>query len=102
MRSLPVLFNNNRTECVPLSLNVQPIHACCPNPLQWYFGMIGLLVMSIFGGCALMWLICPSPVICLPYYLKFLTIFVVILGGWLGFSVAGFEISGSLFFYAFL
>jgi len=37
------------------------------------FGMIGLLVMSIFGGGSLIWWICPTPsVICLPYYLRFL------------------------------
>ena len=46
------------------------------------FGMIGLLVMSVFGGGSLIWLICPTPsVICLPYYLKFLTLFVVFMGG---------------------
>jgi len=46
------------------------------------FGMIGLLVMSVFGGGSLIWLICPTPsVISLPYYLRFLTLFVVILGG---------------------
>jgi NADH-ubiquinone oxidoreductase chain 5 len=44
--------------------------------------IIGLLVMSVFGGGSLMWLICPIPsVICLPYYLRFLTLFVVFLGG---------------------
>jgi hypothetical protein len=32
------------------------------------FGMIGLLVMSVFGGGALMWLICPTPsMICLSH-----------------------------------
>nr|WNL54427.1 NADH dehydrogenase subunit 5 [Amitermes sp. A MLW-2023a] len=62
------------------------------------FGMIGLLVMSIFGGSSLMWLICPSPsVICLPYYLKFLTLFVVFVGGWLGYEVAGFSFNDNLF-----
>jgi NADH dehydrogenase subunit 5 C-terminus. len=44
------------------------------------FGMVGLLVMSIFGGSSLMWLTCPTPsVICLPYYLIFLTLLVIIL-----------------------
>jgi len=34
-------------------------------------GIIGLLIISIFGGGSLMWLICPThSVICLPYYLK--------------------------------
>jgi NADH-ubiquinone oxidoreductase chain 5 len=69
------------------------------------FGMIGLFIMSIFGGCVLMWLICPTPsVVCLPYYLRVLTMFVVILGGWLGFSAASFDFSDNLFsmrFYEF-
>nr|URH17028.1 NADH dehydrogenase subunit 5 [Pericapritermes sp. H SH-2022a] len=62
------------------------------------FGMIGLLILSIFGGSSLMWLICPTPsVICLPYYLSFLTLFVVFLGGWLGYEVAGFTFGDNLF-----
>jgi len=61
------------------------------------FGMIGLLIMSIFGGGSLMWLICPTPsVICLPYYLKFLTLFVIFLGGWLGYIIAGFAFGDNL------
>ena len=45
------------------------------------FGMSGLLVVSIFDGGCLIWLICPTPsVICLPYDLRFLTLFVVLLG----------------------
>lgn len=35
--------------------------------------------------------------ICLPYYLRFLTIFVVILGGWLGYEIAGFVFGDKLF-----
>nr|YP_009351554.1 NADH dehydrogenase subunit 5 [Odontotermes longignathus]AQP29867.1 NADH dehydrogenase subunit 5 [Odontotermes longignathus] len=62
------------------------------------FGMVGLLVMSIFGGSFLMWLICPTPsVVCLPYYLSFLTLFVVIVGGWLGYGLAGFAFGDGLF-----
>nr|YP_009350280.1 NADH dehydrogenase subunit 5 [Patawatermes nigripunctatus]AQP26730.1 NADH dehydrogenase subunit 5 [Patawatermes nigripunctatus]AQP27442.1 NADH dehydrogenase subunit 5 [Patawatermes nigripunctatus] len=62
------------------------------------FGMVGLLVMAIFGGSTLMWLICPTPtMICLPYYLSFLTLFVLFLGGWLGYVMAGFSFSDSLF-----
>lgn len=61
------------------------------------FGIIGLLVMSIFGGGSLIWLICPTPsVICLPYYLRFLTLFVVFVGGWLGYVMAGFAFGDSL------
>nr|WES82303.1 NADH dehydrogenase subunit 5 [Microcerotermes bouvieri] len=60
-------------------------------------GMIGLLVLSIFGGGFLMWLICPTPsMICLPYYLSFLTLFVVFIGGWLGYEIAGFVLGDKL------
>nr|YP_009351320.1 NADH dehydrogenase subunit 5 [Pericapritermes dolichocephalus]AQP29243.1 NADH dehydrogenase subunit 5 [Pericapritermes dolichocephalus] len=62
------------------------------------FGMIGLLFMSIFGGGSLMWLICPTPsVICLPYYLSFLTLFVVFVGGWLGYEMSNFMFGDNLF-----
>ena len=37
---------------------------------------------KILGGDASMWLICPTPcVVCVPYYLRFLTFLVVFLGG---------------------
>nr|YP_009351619.1 NADH dehydrogenase subunit 5 [Acholotermes chirotus]AQP30160.1 NADH dehydrogenase subunit 5 [Acholotermes chirotus] len=68
------------------------------------FGMVGLLIMSVFGGGALMWLICPTPsMICLPYYLSFLTLFVLFVGGWLGYEMAGVSFGDNLFsksFYA--
>nr|QZM06647.1 NADH dehydrogenase subunit 5 [Tetanops sintenisi] len=58
-------------------------------------GMLGLLVMSIIGGSVLSWLIFPTPLmICLPYYLKFFTVFVCIVGG-----VSGYLISNVSFFY---
>jgi hypothetical protein len=61
------------------------------------FGIIGLLIISIFGGGSVIWLICPTPsVFCLPYYLKFLTLFVVFVGGWLGYEIAGFVFGDKL------
>ena len=43
---------------------------------------LSLLIMSTFGGGSLMWLICHTPsVICLPYYLKILILFVVFVDG---------------------
>nr|AQP26605.1 NADH dehydrogenase subunit 5 [Kemneritermes sarawakensis] len=78
--------------------NFVPSSSVTETGYNMVFGMIGLLVMSIFGGSSLMWLICPTPsVICLPYYLKFLTLFVVFLGGWLGYEMAGFTFSDNLF-----
>nr|YP_010022609.1 NADH dehydrogenase subunit 5 [Sarcophaga graciliforceps]QOP39457.1 NADH dehydrogenase subunit 5 [Sarcophaga graciliforceps] len=58
-------------------------------------GMMGLLILSIFGGSMLSWLIFPSPmVIVLPYYLKLLTLTVCILGGLVGYLIS----NVSLFF----
>jgi hypothetical protein len=62
------------------------------------FGIIGLLIMSVFGGSVLMWLVCPTPSsICLPYYLRILTLFVLFLGGWLGYEMASFAFGDNLF-----
>nr|QNE85492.1 NADH dehydrogenase subunit 5 [Sarcophaga haemorrhoa] len=58
--------------------------------------MMGLLILSIFGGSMLSWLIFSSPlVIVLPYYLKLLTLFVCIVGGLVGYLLS----SVSLFFF---
>nr|AGC22367.1 NADH dehydrogenase subunit 5 [Hemicharilaus monomorphus] len=62
------------------------------------FGMILLLVVAVFGGSFLSWLIFPIPcMVSLPYYLKFLTMFVVILGGYLGYLVSGVGLSQDLY-----
>nr|YP_010169253.1 NADH dehydrogenase subunit 5 [Sarcophaga tsinanensis]QRZ04175.1 NADH dehydrogenase subunit 5 [Sarcophaga tsinanensis] len=51
--------------------------------------MMGLLVLSIFGGSMLSWLIFSSPlVIVLPSYLKLLTLFVCIMGGLMGYLIS--------------
>nr|QNE85577.1 NADH dehydrogenase subunit 5 [Pegomya bicolor] len=58
--------------------------------------MMGLLILSIFGGSLLSWLIFPTPlVIILPYYLKLLTLLVCIIGGLIGYFISNI----SLFFY---
>nr|YP_010022583.1 NADH dehydrogenase subunit 5 [Sarcophaga carnaria]QOP39431.1 NADH dehydrogenase subunit 5 [Sarcophaga carnaria] len=58
--------------------------------------MMGLLILSIFGGSMLSWLIFPSPlVIVLPFYLKLLTLFVCIVGGLSGYLIS----NVSLFFF---
>nr|AHG53707.1 NADH dehydrogenase subunit 5 [Drosophila yakuba] len=52
-------------------------------------GMLGLLFMSIIGGSMLNWLIFPFPyMICLPGYLKMLTLFVCIVGGLFGYLIS--------------
>nr|YP_009562023.1 NADH dehydrogenase subunit 5 [Stenocatantops splendens]QAU54115.1 NADH dehydrogenase subunit 5 [Stenocatantops splendens] len=62
------------------------------------FGMVGLLFVAVFGGSLLSWLIFPVPyVIALPYYLKFLTISVVILGAYFGYLISNLNFSQNLF-----
>nr|YP_010507416.1 NADH dehydrogenase subunit 5 [Myathropa semenovi]UXG19036.1 NADH dehydrogenase subunit 5 [Myathropa semenovi] len=52
-------------------------------------GMLGLVIMSIIGGSMLSWLIFMTPyTICLPYYLKFMTLFVCIMGGLIGYLMS--------------
>nr|AMN09036.1 NADH dehydrogenase subunit 5 [Pedicia sp. ZK-2016] len=59
-------------------------------------GMFGLLFMAIIGGSSLSWLIFPTvQMICLPFDLKMLTLFVCLLGGFIGYLVS----SVSLGFY---
>nr|AQP30312.1 NADH dehydrogenase subunit 5 [Astalotermes cf. obstructus RDCT140] len=78
--------------------NFSPSYSMVETNYNMMFGMIGLLVMSIFGGGVLMWLICPTPsMICLPYYLKFLTLFVLFIGAWIGYTMAGFSFGDVLF-----
>nr|YP_010040996.1 NADH dehydrogenase subunit 5 [Eclipophleps carinata]QOZ41930.1 NADH dehydrogenase subunit 5 [Eclipophleps carinata] len=62
------------------------------------FGMLALLFISVFGGSFLSWLIFPIPyMIVLPYYLKFLTIFSVGLGSYLGYYISNVNFSHDLF-----
>nr|YP_010627195.1 NADH dehydrogenase subunit 5 [Eristalinus euzonus]WBK26912.1 NADH dehydrogenase subunit 5 [Eristalinus euzonus] len=52
-------------------------------------GMFGLMIMSIIGGSMLSWLIFLTPyTICLPNYLKFMTLFVCIVGGLTGYLMS--------------
>jgi NADH-ubiquinone oxidoreductase chain 5 len=62
--------------------NFVPYYSMAETNYLMIICMIRLFVISDFVGGSLVWLICPtSSVICLPYYLKFLTLFVVFLDG---------------------
>nr|YP_010587282.1 NADH dehydrogenase subunit 5 [Allobaccha apicalis]WAB45762.1 NADH dehydrogenase subunit 5 [Allobaccha apicalis] len=52
-------------------------------------GMLGLMFMSIIGGSMLSWLMFMTPyTICLPFYLKQMTMFVCIVGGLVGYLMS--------------
>lgn len=58
--------------------------------------MLVLVFISIFMGSVLRWLIFPTCyIICLPFYLKLLTLFVCIFGGLSGYFIS----NVSLYFY---
>nr|URX54494.1 NADH dehydrogenase subunit 5 [Glyptotermes sp. 18 AB-2022a] len=66
------------------------------NPNMSY-GMFGLMLFAVFGGGLLSWCIFSTPsMICLPFYLSFLTIFVCLLGGWIGYSLSSASAGDSL------
>nr|QLY89948.1 NADH dehydrogenase subunit 5 [Nanna fasciata] len=51
--------------------------------------MLGLLILSIFGGSMLNWLIFVTPVVVvLPIILKLMTLFVCIMGGLMGYMIS--------------
>nr|WKU84229.1 NADH dehydrogenase subunit 5 [Tropidia longa] len=68
-------------------------------------GMMGLMLMSIIAGSMLSWVIFLTPyTICLPFYLKFMTLFVCIMGGLFGYlmsNISLFFVNKSLNFYLF-
>uniref|UniRef100_A0AAU6QFH4 NADH-ubiquinone oxidoreductase chain 5 n=1 Tax=Gatzara jubilaea TaxID=3114391 RepID=A0AAU6QFH4_9NEOP len=60
-------------------------------------GMLGLLFLAIMGGGVLSWLIIPTPeMICLPLFMKYLTLLVSLVGGLLGYEIFQFSISWNL------
>lgn len=51
-------------------------------------GIRGLLFISVIGGRILIWLIFPTPeIICLPLFLKIITLIVRGIGGWVGYII---------------
>uniref|UniRef100_A0AAU6QFJ5 NADH-ubiquinone oxidoreductase chain 5 n=1 Tax=Nepsalus decorillus TaxID=2950594 RepID=A0AAU6QFJ5_9NEOP len=60
-------------------------------------GMLGLLFLAIMGGSMLSWLIIPTPdMVCLPFFMKYMTLTVSLLGGLLGYEIFRFKISWNL------
>nr|YP_010702016.1 NADH dehydrogenase subunit 5 [Dexia tenuiforceps]WCL18804.1 NADH dehydrogenase subunit 5 [Dexia tenuiforceps] len=58
--------------------------------------MMGLLVMSVFGGSMLSWLIFSTPMaLIIPKYLKLLTLIICFIGGFMGYFISNI----SLFFF---
>nr|WGT92169.1 NADH dehydrogenase subunit 5 [Furcatopanorpa longihypovalva] len=99
-------FSTGLTVCYSLRLtyysmngnfNMTSLHPLSDEGWIMIRGMLGLLVMAIFGGSLMSWLIFPVPnMICLPMYLKTLAFLVSLLGGWFGYEISKFSLSWSL------
>nr|YP_010471458.1 NADH dehydrogenase subunit 5 [Brillia bifasciata]UVG40797.1 NADH dehydrogenase subunit 5 [Brillia bifasciata] len=91
--------------CLSAEINSSSLNNLSDTSIVMKKGMTGLLVMAVVGGSMLSWMIFPFPaMICLPFYLKFLTLFVCLTGGFLGYLVSNVNIyylNKSLNFYLF-
>nr|YP_010936658.1 NADH dehydrogenase subunit 5 [Anomala rufiventris]WKW91627.1 NADH dehydrogenase subunit 5 [Anomala rufiventris] len=60
-------------------------------------GMSGLILLVIFGGSILMWVMFPTPYfICLPFIMKVMALIVTFFGVWMGLELSKFSLNYSL------
>nr|URX53027.1 NADH dehydrogenase subunit 5 [Glyptotermes sp. 9 AB-2022a]URX53040.1 NADH dehydrogenase subunit 5 [Glyptotermes sp. 9 AB-2022a] len=83
--------------------NLSSFYSISESNLNMLYGMVGLMLVAVFGGSMLGWTIFGTPsMICLPYYLSLLALFVSLVGGWVGYELSKVNLGGSLislFFY---
>nr|AFU51395.1 NADH dehydrogenase subunit 5 [Neopanorpa pulchra] len=99
-------FSTGLTVCYSLRLSYYLVNGDFNNsslhPLNdegWVMirGMLGLLIMVIFGGSMLSWMIFPVPsMICLPIFMKTLALSVSLLGGWFGYEISKFSLNWTM------
>ena len=69
--------------------NLVSIYYLCEDSNNIISGILILLLIVVLAGGILRWIIFPTPImICLPYYLRILVIFVRFLGAWLGYEIS--------------
>nr|AWB99545.1 NADH dehydrogenase subunit 5 [Anopheles eiseni geometricus] len=85
--------------------NSSVLHPLNDSGWMMLFSIFFLMIMAVIGGSMLMWLMFLNPsMICLPFYMKMLTLFVCIIGGLLGYFLSNvklFFINKSLYLYNF-
>nr|APX39675.1 NADH dehydrogenase subunit 5 [Chaetocnema depressa] len=61
------------------------------------FSMSGLILFVIFSGSMFMWIIFDSPIfICLPFFMKLLTLIMILFGIMIGYELSNFKVSYNL------
>nr|AWV84752.1 NADH dehydrogenase subunit 5 [Anopheles funestus] len=87
------------------NFNSSSLHPLNDSGWVMLFSICFLMVMAVIGGSMLSWLIFLNPaMICLPSEMKLLTLFVCLLGGFIGYllsNVGLFFINKALYFYNF-
>nr|QXT44843.1 NADH dehydrogenase subunit 5 [Microchironomus tabarui] len=88
-----------------MTMNQSSLNILNDNSFIMFKSMFGLLVFAISGGAMLNWMIFPfSYMICLPFFLKMLTLIVCIIGGVFGYVISDvkfFSFNKSLNYYFF-
>lgn len=88
-----------------ITINQSAINILNDKSFVIFKSMFGLLVFAVTGGSILNWILFPyAPIICLPLYLKLLTLTVCLVGGLLGYLISNinfFSFNKSLNYYLF-
>nr|URX53506.1 NADH dehydrogenase subunit 5 [Longicaputermes sinaicus] len=83
--------------------NLSSCYSISDDNFNMMWGMLGLMLVAVFGGSLLSWVIFLTPsMICLPFYLSGTALFVSLVGAWLGYELSSVSLGGSLislFFY---
>lgn len=88
-----------------ISINQSSINILNDKSLVISKRIFGLLIFAISGGAILNWIIFPFPsIVCLPFFLKILTLIVCLIGGFSGYIISNigfFSFNKSLNYYLF-
>lgn len=88
-----------------ININQRSMNILNDNSFIIFKSIFGLLIFAISGGSILNWMIFPfSSVICLPLFLKLLTLLVCLIGGFSGYLISNigfFSFNKSLNYYLF-
>lgn len=88
-----------------MTINQSAMNILNDKSLIMFKSIAGLLIFAISGGAIINWLLFPfSSIICLPFFLKILTLLICIIGGVAGFIIANinfFSFNKSLNYYLF-
>nr|ARH53864.1 NADH dehydrogenase subunit 5 [Epuraea guttata] len=75
------------------TMNFNSLSSISESSIIMLKGMGGLIMFVILSGSLLSWLIFPSPYfICLPFYMKLMTLLMILLGGFIGYEVSKFKL----------